>query len=160
MIGKKFVLAGAAIFTIENDERHYTFRVSRKGGGAHCVKCDGTGYWENSLRECYACRGTGETVPIHFVGLLTGPDNEADYMYVGILQAESGKLVLTGKSKYTDDSAPVKCFRYATACLWGDYDLKGGFEIHHEGRCGRCGRLLTVPESIKKGLGPVCANKS
>ena len=26
----------------------------------------------------------------------------------------------------------------------------------HEGRCGRCGRTLTDPESIKRGLGPVC----
>ena len=27
----------------------------------------------------------------------------------------------------------------------------------HSGCCGRCGRKLTVPESIDTGLGPVCA---
>ena len=30
-------------------------------------------------------------------------------------------------------------------------------EVWHEGSCGRCGRKLTVPESIENGLGPVCA---
>jgi hypothetical protein len=29
-------------------------------------------------------------------------------------------------------------------------------EIWHEGRCGRCGRKLTVPESIHNGYGPEC----
>jgi hypothetical protein len=31
-------------------------------------------------------------------------------------------------------------------------------EVHHEGRCGRCGRALTVPESIESGFGPECIN--
>jgi hypothetical protein len=30
--------------------------------------------------------------------------------------------------------------------------------VHHEGRCGRCGRTLTVPESIESGFGPECIN--
>lgn len=29
----------------------------------------------------------------------------------------------------------------------------------HEGRCGRCGRRLTVPESIESGFGPECAGR-
>jgi hypothetical protein len=29
-------------------------------------------------------------------------------------------------------------------------------EVWHEGRCGACGRRLTVPESIERGLGPEC----
>jgi hypothetical protein len=33
-------------------------------------------------------------------------------------------------------------------------------EVWHEGRCGRCGRRLTVPESIESGLGPECATKA
>jgi len=32
-------------------------------------------------------------------------------------------------------------------------------DVHHEGRCGRCNRKLTVPESIENGLGPECAGK-
>lgn len=30
---------------------------------------------------------------------------------------------------------------------------------YHEGRCGRCARRLTVPESIINGIGPECAKK-
>lgn len=30
-------------------------------------------------------------------------------------------------------------------------------EVWHSGNCSRCGRLLTTPESIAIGLGPVCA---
>jgi hypothetical protein len=29
-------------------------------------------------------------------------------------------------------------------------------EVWHEGRCGRCGRALTVPESVERGIGPEC----
>jgi hypothetical protein len=36
--------------------------------------------------------------------------------------------------------------------------LPSGWEFRHEGRCGRCGRTLTVPESIDSGFGPECIN--
>ena len=32
-------------------------------------------------------------------------------------------------------------------------------EFYHAGKCGCCGRTLTVPESIVTGLGPVCAGR-
>jgi len=32
-----------------------------------------------------------------------------------------------------------------------------GYTILGEGRCVRCNRLLTTPESIKSGIGPICA---
>ena len=45
--------------------------------------------------------------------------------------------------------------------------LKGGWyaskaetvQVWHEGRCGKCGRKLTVPESLTSGLGPECAGR-
>ena len=30
-------------------------------------------------------------------------------------------------------------------------------DVYHSGTCSRCGRVLTTPESIRSGLGPVCA---
>lgn len=30
--------------------------------------------------------------------------------------------------------------------------------VRHHNHCGRCARVLTVPESIDLGLGPVCAS--
>jgi hypothetical protein len=36
--------------------------------------------------------------------------------------------------------------------------VDGSVELgHHEGKCGRCGRLLTVPSSIESGIGPECS---
>ena len=31
--------------------------------------------------------------------------------------------------------------------------------IYHVGKCGKCGKKLTTPESILTGLGPTCSNK-
>ena len=40
------------------------------------------------------------------------------------------------------------------------YELPAELEVWHEGRCGACGRALTDPESIARGIGPTCARKS
>jgi hypothetical protein len=41
--------------------------------------------------------------------------------------------------------------------LWAHIDdLPESLEIWHEGSCLRCGRKLTVPESIESGYGPEC----
>ena len=37
--------------------------------------------------------------------------------------------------------------------------LQDFVEIWHEGKCGKCGRPLTVPSSIENGLGPSCLKK-
>mgnify|MGYP006875944118 CR=1 FL=1 len=37
--------------------------------------------------------------------------------------------------------------------------LKKGCQFWMSDRCARCGRLLTVPESIKTGFGPKCGGK-
>jgi hypothetical protein len=49
------------------------------------------------------------------------------------------------------------------AFLWWLRAAKAGrterVEIWHSGVCSRCKRTLTTPESISRGLGPVCAEK-
>lgn len=93
---------------------------------------------------------------VSFVSLLTGSDNESSFTYVGLY--EGGNLRLTRKSKLTDDSVPVRAFRYfANGLKKGEIapDLK----VFHSGKCGRCGRKLTVPSSIVSGLGPECAKR-
>lgn len=32
-------------------------------------------------------------------------------------------------------------------------------KFYHHGRCGRCHKTLTTPESIKSGIGPVCGGR-
>jgi hypothetical protein len=38
-------------------------------------------------------------------------------------------------------------------------DLPNIVEVHHNGHCARCGRMLTVPESLYTGFGPDCAQQ-
>lgn len=141
---KAFFIGGRAVFTIEvpehfvktfNCKPHYTFRISRK---------------EKDNKEYY------------LVGLLAGPDNTRSYSYVGLFNPDTGQLALTAKSKVTEDAWSVRLFRRVMAKIF-ENDPESitdtGFDVHHEGKCGRCGKKLTVPESKKIGLGPRCRGK-
>ena len=52
----------------------------------------------------------------------------------------------------------VRGGHYAKARLAAG-SMPANVEINHEGRCGRCGRALTVPESVASGIGPESALK-
>lgn len=145
MITREFITAGRAIFTLEvapdfaranGTQAHWTFKVRGK-------ELDG---------------GSGKQ--IFFISLLTGPCNESDYSYLGLLNAETGEVRLTKASKFNEDTLIVRLIRRAFARIWageGDAIEATGFHLHHEGRCCRCGRTLTVPSSIESGIGPECA---
>lgn len=100
-----------------------------------------------------------------FVYYLTGSDNENDYTYLGMIRPnEQGKptLNLTKKSKLRGDSLPFKALHWSLYFLsrnMGLAKMPGNLEFWHEGRCCRCGRTLTVPESIESGIGPECAKR-
>lgn len=139
-IGKDFILGGRAIFTVASPTgERYTFKVTRKD----------------------ADPGSRYQQPTYFVAVMTGSANDADssYTYVGILQAGSGGVKLTRNSRMADDATQVRVIRWALKAVWAGQALPTGYAIHHEGRCGRCGRLLTVPESITTGFGPECSER-
>lgn len=96
----------------------------------------------------------------HFVRLLNGPDNTADYVYMATI-FDRTNLRHTRKSAIRPSAKPFAGFRFVWERLVaGELDaLPSNLEIWHEGRCGRCGRVLTVPESVARGIGPVCAGK-
>jgi hypothetical protein len=64
----------------------------------------------------------------------------------------------TTRTKIAFDDAKQKGFFWLwNTKLANDRNIADqGFEFWHEGRCGCCGKLLTVPESISAGYGPVC----
>ena len=130
---KQFILAGKSFFTIQNKETggRYTYKVSQ-------AKDD-----------------EGKTKNLWFVSILTGGDNEGSYSYAGIIS--NGVFRLTGKSRFTLDATSVKGFGWLWSRICSDIDLPEKVEFYHAGRCGRCGRKLTTPESIENGFGPVCA---
>jgi hypothetical protein len=125
----KFFEAGSAIFTVGNNKgEHYTFRIGRKE----------------------------ETQPL-FVSLLTGPQNTSDYTYLGIYNPTTGSVGLTKASKFNEDSVPVRVVRWALNQVRNNKELPSGYSIQHAGRCCRCSRVLTTPESTRLGWGPECA---
>lgn len=126
----QFFEGGNAIFTVANPEgNHYTFKIRHP-----------------------------EKKPF-FVSLLTGPDNCSDYTYLGMYIPQNKTVTLTAKSKFTENSTPVKVIRWAIKMIADNKPLPQGYSIQHEGRCCRCGRILTTPESIKNGIGPECMKK-
>ncbi len=141
MIDKTFLLAGQATFTIEHpatkerEAGHHTYRVER---------VEASDRWPEAF----------------FVKVLTGPNNEADYVYLGKLDTFTGQVKLTAKSAFPADSWRVRLLNRVLCRLWGGEAAvieQAGYKVHHEGHCGRCGRLLTVPSSVESGIGPECA---
>lgn len=135
---KDFVLAGNATFTVKNTETggRFTFKVKK-----HEVKTD----------------QDGKRI-LHFVKVLTGSDNTNDYTYIGTIYDQE-RFTLTLNSKVREDAVSYKAFDYIWKCLRGP-GLPPKVKFYHEGRCCRCGRALTVPESIEKGIGPECERRS
>ena len=94
---------------------------------------------------------------IYFVAVLTGEDNNSSYSYLGFIRRG---VYFHGnrKAKVGGDAPSAKAFAWAWAAVQAGR-LPELLEVWHEGRCGRCGRALTVPESVASGFGPECAEK-
>lgn len=92
--------------------------------------------------------------PSHFVHVLIGPD---DYAYLGMIW-NSRTYVHGDKSRIPPSATSNVAFTWCWARLSAG-KMPTDLEIWHEGRCGKCGRRLTTPESITTGLGPVCARR-
>ncbi len=134
MISVSFLTAGRAIFTVSNGKgQHYTYRVTKSR--------------------------TPGRAPAYFVGVLTGSNNEGDYTYLGLLACDERAYFLrrTAKSPASlIDGKPGAVFAWAMKVVSGLRDLPEGYRIDHAGKCGRCARTLTDPESIERGIGPEC----
>lgn len=94
---------------------------------------------------------------VFFVSLLAGSDNVNDYQFIGTL-FDRCRFRHSPKSRIGEGAPAVKAFKWMIEHL-NRQVLPCTLEIWHEGRCGRCGRRLTVPESIATGIGPDCAGR-
>jgi hypothetical protein len=98
---------------------------------------------------------------VFFVSVLNGPDNTSHYAYMGIIEANSKVFRQTPASKISEKALSLKGFKFVYDSLQNkqfNTNLRN-LEIWHEGKCCRCGRKLTDPESIERGLGPECCKK-
>lgn len=132
-----FVTSGRALFTVVGREARYTFKVQ-------APKRD---------------RTTGERVApeaatVRFVSVLTGQNNETDYSFLGTV-FEDGTFRFSPKAKVSPTAPSAKAAQW----FFGRVQAKAiptALEVWHHGKCCRCGRTLTVPESIHNGIGPEC----
>lgn len=150
-VTKEFVTAGRAIFTLEIPD---TFRTNWKAEFGDTVKPHYT--FKVNFKK-----GEGSYKDTYFIQLFTGTDNAEylHYTYLGMLDIQTGEVKITGKSCRDEDSVEVKLLRRTLKRVWADESdvlEQHGFKLYHEGKCGRCGRLLTTPESVTLGLGPEC----
>lgn len=133
---KDYILAGNATVTL----------VSKKTG----------------TRFTYKIRVGKNAGDPHFIRLLTGPDNTRSYSYMGRIVNQESYIHDRKNRAGSANSPAAKGFLWVwTKLLARQFkDVDANVEIWHEGKCGKCGRKLTVPESIATGIGPVCAGKS
>lgn len=108
--------------------------------------------------------------------LLTGPSNETDYTGVAFWIEERSVANVWRKHRAPTSRMEVDGYNWqrgwskiekklgvllslalrADGGYWGN----AGYKLHLEGRCVRCNRKLTTPESITAGIGPECAKRT
>ena len=123
------ILAGKANFTLVGQSTRFTYKVD-------APKVD-----------------TG----VRFVRVMTGPDNNTSYTYAGYLN-KRGKLVTGRKARIKADAQSMQAFAWAWERISRGV-MPGNMEVWHSGECAKCGRKLTVPESVGRGIGPVCIER-
>jgi hypothetical protein len=137
----RFALSGNARMTL----------VSRKTGARFTYRIRSADQFRTRTGEIPRAGGV-----THFVSVLTGPDNAKDYVYLGYLVGGGRRYVHGVKSRIDATAPSAHAFGWAWMRLM-DEQVPADLEVWHEGRCGKCGRALTTPESIASGIGPVCA---
>ena len=127
---KEFALAGNATITLEseNTKNHFTYKIKQ----------------------------SDDSENLYFVKLLRGADNEQDYTYVGCYYKDSGHFHPCKKWKEVHKELWPPSMRAIKFFFERIDNIPPKLHVYHEGKCGRCGRKLTTPESIKRGFGPEC----
>jgi hypothetical protein len=92
---------------------------------------------------------------IFFVKVLTNPDV---YEFIGSIRPGT-RFKHSKKSRISDEAQSVKVFDFVFNTLITK-SLPQFIEIWHEGRCCACGKTLTTPESIQRGIGPECFRRN
>lgn len=134
-----YVLAGRGKFTI----------VSVRSGARFTYKIQSP----PPMDDRYQGNPNQGTVPMPplFVKVLASDD----YLFVGFIRGRNFKH--STKAKVSADAPSFQAFNWLYRMLLAGRLPEDKIEFWHEGKCGKCGRALTVPESIQRGLGPICA---
>lgn len=129
-----YVTGGHAVFTLQSTklDKRYTYKINADS------KCENRFY----------------------ANVLYGPDNGTDYRFLGFFYRDNFTLKA---SKYTNFEHNIintdnrfRMLEVFLQILCTEDELPETCIFYPSGRCARCGRLLTTPESIESGFGPEC----
>lgn len=137
---KDFLFAGTAIFTVVNEKTNnrFTFRVRKAGWGTSNVKSD-----------------------IFYISVLTGSDNNSCYTFLGSYFGGKNQMYRhSPKSKIGSSAVSNKVINWFFQQYFKNPNVYTTVKVYHSGKCGKCGKKLTTPESIKSGLGPYCGKRN
>lgn len=132
-----FIKGGKALLTVQNEKTsaHRTFRIRK-----------------------------ADNADLYFVRILKSGqigDKKVRWSYIGMIN-EKDIFILTPKSQVTASSNSFQSFRWLLNAAKDWHNGRDQYPyvvVFHEGKCGRCGRRLTDPHSIKMGFGPECIKK-
>lgn len=96
---------------------------------------------------------------IYFLNVL----NEGDKKYAGVVWFDdktSEFRFSQGKKGQSDNKdLNIRSLIFVLNKLFKEETVQY-LDVYHLGRCGKCGKKLTTPESILTGLGPTCSKKA
>lgn len=136
---KELVLQGKSIFTVvsNNTQTRFTFKVK----ASHHRQ----GWW---------------------VYVLNGSDNMNSYSYIGFINGVTKQFRPSSQYIHNNGVISVKFLPKSILAfnwLWSNVHTVVGLDrinnkltLFHEGRCARCGHVLTDPLSIERGMGKDC----
>ena len=78
-------------------------------------------------------------------------------MYLGMYMYEH--FTITKKSSVSVLDPSFKAFKFLIDRYVKALKPHVGFSVLHNGHCGVCGRVLTNPESLETGVGPICGTR-
>jgi hypothetical protein len=137
------LLAGSAKFTLTSGKTGNRFTFWLRSGARDRDK---TWNVNNQNRKFY------------FAKVLNGPDNGRDYLWIAsIRRTDDDSHVISFDPRNEHRTAPS---RFALEWFLHQVFIVGvvpeNVSIDWASSCNRCGRELTVPESIRSGYGPEC----
>ncbi len=99
------------------------------------------------------------------VSLLDGPDNWSNYRGFAFVR-DDGKGIAVWRSKRHENPEKSSAFEVYADMLSHFFGLSSdrdwtemGYEMTKSLKCSVCNRKLTHPESLRTGIGPICAGR-
>jgi len=131
-----FIKGGKAVLTLQSNitGRHFTYKVSKPRNQKNNPNFNGP----------------------YFVSVLNGPDNYSNYQYIGHIDRNNNFIHGGAKAHAGADAQSVLAFNWFINHLG---QPTKNLTVFHEGKCCRCRRKLTTPESLISGIGPYCAGR-